>query len=71
MPENLPQVGTKVVHKDDHAKSAGPVWEVKQIIPQAEKPIKMQHAAHKMNQGLQPEIRRIDVTEFDSDYKQL
>ena len=68
---SMPAVGTKVVHKDDHAKSSGPVWEVVAVDPQKPKPIHVNHAKHKMNQGLEPSSRQLTGEEFQSDYRQL
>lgn len=67
----MPALGTPCVHKDDHAKGSGPVWEVKKIMPSEEKPIHLGHARHKLNNGLDPQTKKITQQEFESDYRQL
>lgn len=67
----LPKVGTKAVHKDDHQKQTGPVWQVKSVDPDHEKPVKLGHADHKLNASLEPEVKRVTGQEFDRDYVQL
>lgn len=67
----LPAVGTKAVHKDDHAKSTGPVWEVVGVDPKKEKPIHINHARHKLNNGLEPASKQLTGEEFQSDFRQL
>ncbi len=67
----LPSVGTKAVHKDNQPKGEGPVWEVVDVNPTAEKPIGMNHARHKLNEGREPGSRQLTEGEFNSDYVQL
>lgn len=68
----LPNVGAKSVHKDDHAKSAGPVWEVTEIDASAPKPIIIEHAPrHKLNRGLDSETRELTPQEYRNDYREL
>lgn len=69
---SLPAVGTKAVHKDDHAQSKGPVWEVVGVDPAREKPVHIAHAArHKLNAGLEPDQKRITGEDFKENYQQL
>jgi hypothetical protein len=70
--EKLPAVGTKAVHKDDHAKTQGPVWQVTGIDPARDKPIRLDYDHdHKLNRGKDPELRRVTGEEFNRDYVQL
>jgi hypothetical protein len=65
----LPEVGSKAVHRDDHAKSKGPVWEVTGVNKEAEKPIRIGHLrGHKLNQGLERETKSLTGEEFKTDY---
>lgn len=69
---SLPTIGTKAVHKDDHAKTTGPVWEVVAVKEKEAKPIHLDHAPdHKMNIGVQPASRQVTEKEFKEDYKEL
>jgi len=67
----LPTTGTRCVHKDDHAKGQGPVWEVVEVNTQKPKPIQINHANHKMNYDREPETRRLTGEEFSQNYNQL
>jgi len=67
----VPATGTTVVHKDDYANNAGPVWQVTGQNPETED-VNLAHAPkHKLNNGLKPEFRHVSVPEFYSEYKQL
>lgn len=67
----LPPIGTRVVHKDNHKESSGPVWEVDghNIIPTA--PIRLGQAKHKLNEGNPQPHRHVSKQEFQDDYVQL
>lgn len=69
--ELLPSVGTRAVHKDDHARSKGPVWEVTGHFKGTTMPIRLNHAKHKLNEGRKPMQRYVTPGEFQSDYVQL
>lgn len=68
----MPSVGAQVAHKDDHAKSKGPVWEVARVTPAEAKPIVIKHVnGHKLNTGLDSETRKLTQGEYQSDYVPL
>ena len=71
--EVLPPLKTKAVHKNDHAKTKGPVWEVTghERDRTDGKPIRLDHAKHKMNDCEQPQTRHVSPSEFQQDYVQL
>lgn len=71
--ETLPAIGTKAVKKEDHEKSTGPVWQVTAHKPGTDKPIHINHAAHKLNTGLKPppEAVKLTATEFKGGYVEL
>ncbi len=67
----MPAIGTRAVHKDDHAKGTGPVWHVTAQDAEEQK-VKINHLdGHKLNKGLKPEVRQVTVGDFDRDYRQL
>jgi hypothetical protein len=72
---NLPSIGTKAVHKDDHAKSVGPVWEVTSVQPQLPQPITIMPAkGHKMNMKHPVDFtskKELTAGEFNENYVQL
>ncbi len=67
----LPPVGTKAVHKDNQPKGEGPVWEVTEVYPTSDKPVRIDHANHKLNNGHEPATRQLTEGEFNTDYVQL
>jgi hypothetical protein len=67
----LPSLGTRCVHKDNHAKGEGPMWEVVQVSPQDDKPIQINHANHRINHDREPESKKITNDQFHDDYKAL
>jgi len=71
MADVMPAIGTRAVHKDDHAKGTGPVWSV--TAQDADKQeVKLNHVnGHKLNKDLQPETRKVSVPDFNSNYTQL
>ncbi len=68
----LPAIGTRAVHKDDHAKQTGPVWEVSKINPADSHPVILKPAKHKLNTDI-PEVYRRSVSgdDFSDNYVQL
>lgn len=68
----LPAIGTRVVHKEDHKKLTGPVWEVNKHYPKEnnEPGIGLAPAKHKLNQGIIPG-RIVPLDEYKKDYVQL
>ena len=62
----FPATDTTVVHKDDYAKSVGPVWQVTGQNPET-KDVNLAHALkHKLNSGLKPEFRHVPVSFVDT-----
>lgn len=67
----MPAIGTRIVHKDDHAKSKGPVWSVKSCDAPKQQ-VNIGHVPnHKANIGLKPENRTVSVPEYNKDYMQI
>jgi hypothetical protein len=65
----LPAIGTRAVHKEDHAKQTGPVWEVYGIDHTSETPVALKPAKHKINAAVSPGRRRhVTGEEFNDDY---
>lgn len=68
----MPSVGATVAHKEDHAKSKGPVWEVTKVTPAEAKPIEIKHVkGHKLNAGLDSATKKLTQGEYQSDYVPL
>mgnify|MGYP000940051048 CR=1 FL=1 len=67
----LPTLGTRCVHKDNHSKGEGPMWEVVQVRPGEDKPIQINHANHRINYDREPESRRITNDDYHDNYKAM
>lgn len=69
---DLPSVGSRVVHKDDYAKSSGPVWEVTKVQPHLPRPIQIEHAPkHKLNVGRDNDVKLLTPEQYHNEYKPL
>jgi hypothetical protein len=66
---DLPEVGTRAVHKDDHAKQTGPVWKVRSVHPAEPRPIHVETPPHRLNKKY--EEKDLTAEEFKDDYVQL
>jgi hypothetical protein len=69
-PISMPPIGTKAVHKDDHAKKGGPVWEVYDHFPKQQQ-VGLKPAKHKLNVGKDIAPKAVPLKEFNDDYKLL
>jgi len=67
---SLPAIGTRAVHKDDHAKSNGPVWEVYGH-KEKEDEVRLKTARHKLNAEQEPTAKDVPAKEFNDNYVQL
>jgi hypothetical protein len=66
-----PAVGTRVVHADDHAKSAGPVWKVSGHDAKKQEVKLNTVPGHKLNANVPATARDVPLTEFKEKYVQL
>lgn len=77
----VPAIGTKAVHKEDYAKTQGPVWEVyghtkQPAATEGGDPVvdgvRLKQADHKLNKetfSLSP--KNVPLDEFKNDYRML
>jgi hypothetical protein len=69
--QSMPAIGTRVVHKDDHAKSQGPLWHVTGTDP-PKNSVRLRHVPNaKANRDLAPETRDVKLPDFHRDYVQM
>lgn len=61
----LPEIGTRVVHVNNHARGQGPIWEVEQV---EDGKVALSLTRHKLNAGRDEALKVVTLDEFRRDY---